>query len=124
MKIRKRDSTLVDLDISQIRKQTIPACKGLKNIYPEDIELNAKIMFKDGMATSDIQDSLIKSTLGLVDVDKPDAVYAGGRLFLYDLYHKIKRVYYNKKVDGDVYKAIRFKDYLDFSKPLKSLTKV
>jgi len=115
MKIKKRDGNLVDLDLKQIRKQTEQAVEGLKNVSFEEIELNAKISFKDGMSTEDVQNLLIKSALDLVDVDKPDATYAAARLHMYDMYHRIKRTYFGSKIGGDVYKAISFTKYMNFN---------
>ena len=84
MKIRKRSGKLSNLDVSNIRKQTIPATDGLKTDY-ETLELNANISFTDGMTTEDIQKIYILSALNLIDVDKPDYVFVAARLNLYDL---------------------------------------
>ena len=102
MQVRKRNGTLQELDISQVRKQTIPACEGLNNVSYEELELNAKIMFFDGINSEDIQKALIKSARNLVSIEQSDYTYVAARLALYDLYHNIKRVYNidKEKIDG------------------------
>lgn len=115
MKIRKRSGKLSNLDVSNIRKQTIPATDGLKADY-ETLELNANISFTDGMTTEDIQKIYILSALNLIDVDKPDYVFVAARLNLYDLYHTVRRTYKLPKLKGDIYKQISLSDYLEFNK--------
>jgi len=119
MYVVKRDGSSQKLNISQIRKQTIPACTGLRNVSYEELELRSQLLFYDGIETSEIQETLIKTALNLVDVDKPDWIYVAARLKLYDLYHNIKRNY-NREGSGDVYKKITLKDYINFNKHLLS----
>lgn len=121
MNIRKRSGKLEKLNIDNIREQTIDATKGLDASY-ETLELNASLSFVDGMKSSEIQHLLIKSALGLVDVDKPDYVFVAGRLKLYDIYHQVKRTYgkTKSKTKEDIYKIITLKDYLEFCKDILS----
>ena len=49
MKVQKRDGRLEELNIENIRKQTIPACEGLAGTSYEDLELSASILFTDGI---------------------------------------------------------------------------
>ena len=121
MNIRKRSGKLEKLNIDNIREQTIDATNGLNASY-ETLELNASLSFVDGMKSSEIQYLLIKSALGLVDVDKPDYVFVAGRLKLYDIYHQVKRTYgkTKSKTKEDIYKVITLKDYLEFCKDILS----
>ena len=114
MQVRKRNGTLQELDISQVRKQTIPACEGLNNVSYEELELNAKIMFFDGINSEDIQKALIKSARNLVSIEQSDYTYVAARLALYDLYHNIKRVY---NIDKENFAKI---NRLVSSKPVSS----
>ena len=122
MHVTKRDGNLKPFDIKQIRKQTIPACDGLPGVNYETLELKAQIAFKDGIKTSDITKIYIKTALSLVDVDVTKWTYVAARLYLYDLYHRVKRTYYGKKIDGDVYKAIPFKKYIEYNRSRLSFT--
>lgn len=111
MKVQKRDGRLEELNIENIRKQTIPACEGLAGTSYEDLELSAKIMFTDGIKTTDIQNSLIRTALNKIDIDAPKWTYVAARLRLYDLYHTIEREY-GKSGSGDIYKKVTLLDYL------------
>lgn len=111
MKVQKRDGRLEELNIENIRKQTIPACEGLAGTSYEDLELSAKIMFTDGIKTTDIQNSLIRTALHKIDIDAPKWTYVAARLRLYDLYHTIEREYC-KSGSGDIYKKVTLLDYL------------
>lgn len=111
MKVQKRDGRLEELNIENIRKQTIPACEGLAGTSYEDLELSAKIMFTDGIKTTDIQNSLIRTALNKIDIDVPKWTYVAARLKLYDLYHTIEREY-GKSGSGDIYKKVTLLDYL------------
>lgn len=111
MKVQKRDGRLEELNIENIRKQTIPACEGLAGTSYEDLELSAKIMLTDGIKTTDIQNSLIRAALNKIDIDVPKWTYVAARLKLYDLYHTIEREY-SKSGPGDIYKKVTLLDYL------------
>lgn len=108
----KRDGRKEELKIENIRKQTLEACEGLKNVSPEEVEINAKIRFYNGISSKEIQNYIIESAHSLIDIDKPDYTFVAGRLKLYDLYHHIKHVY-GKQGSGDVYKKVSIKDYFD-----------
>ena len=119
MKVQKRDGRLEELNIENIRKQTIPACEGLAGTSYEDLELSAKIMFTDGIKTSDIQESLIRAAQNKIDMDAPNWTYVAARLRLYDLYHRIK-IIYGKEQSGDVYDIVTLSDYINRNKELFS----
>lgn len=119
MKVTKRDGRLEELDIANIRKQTVPACEGLEGVSYEDLELSAQILFTDGIKTSQIQESLIQTAMDKIDIDKPNWTYVAARLSLYDLYHRIKAIY-GKDAPGDVYKHVSLQDYIDRNQHLLS----
>ena len=60
MQVVKRNGEKQTLDISHIRKQTIPACEGLEGVSYEELELGASILFTDNIRTDQIQESLIR----------------------------------------------------------------
>ena len=117
MLIKKRNGNLDKLDINQIYKQLVPATDGTR-LTPDDIALSARISFKDGMLSTELQQLLIRASLDLVEVDNIDGDKVAARLYLYDMYHTVKRNYFEDKVEGDVYKAITFGDYYNFNKNL------
>jgi len=85
----KRNGRREPLDISKIRKYTKAACEGLEGVDYTELELDAKLQFRDGITTAEIQDTLIKTAVDKIDIDKPNWNYVAARLFLYDLYHKV-----------------------------------
>ncbi len=91
VKVKKRDGRIELLDISKIQKYTSAACEGLNNVNQSELELDAKIQFRDGISTEEIQQTLIKTAVDKIDIDRPDWTFVAARLFLYDLYHKVSR---------------------------------
>ena len=89
MYVIKRDNRREKLDITKIKKYTEASVVGLKNVSAEELETDASILFYDGIKTTDIQQSLIRTALNKIDVDRPDWSFVAARLFLYDLYHKV-----------------------------------
>ena len=87
--IRKRSGKLEHLDIRKIQKQTIEATEGLEGVSQSTLEVDAQIKFVDGMKSSDIQDSLIKTAVEKIDIDVPNWTFVAARLFLFDLYHRV-----------------------------------
>ena len=87
--IRKRSGKLEPLDIRKIQKQTIEATEGLEGVSQSTLEVDAQIKFVDGMKSSDIQDSLIKTAVEKIDIDVPNWTFVAARLFLFDLYHRV-----------------------------------
>ncbi len=85
----KRDGRREPLDISKIRKYTMAACEGLEGVDYSELELDAKLQFRDGITTEEIQQTLIKTAVDKIDVDRPNWNFVAARLFLYDLYHKV-----------------------------------
>ena len=85
----KRNGRREHLDISKIRKYTQAACEGLEGVDYSELELDAKLQFRDGISTAEIQDTLIKTAVDKIDIDRPNWNFVAARLFLYDLYHKV-----------------------------------
>lgn len=89
MKVVKRNGRTEELDISKIRKYTSESIEGLDNVSLSELELDAKIQFRDMISTEEIQQTLIKTAVEKIDVDQPNWTFVAARLFLYDLYHKV-----------------------------------
>ncbi len=87
----KRNGRIEPLDITKIQKYTGEAVEGLENVSQSELELDAHIQFRDKISTEEIQQTLIKTAVDKIDVDRPDWTYVAARLFLYDLYHKVSR---------------------------------
>lgn len=120
MQVVKRNGEKQPLDISHIRKQTIPACEGLEGVSYEELELGASILFTDNIRTDQIQESLIRSAESKISLEAPNWMYVAARLRLYDLYHRIKHYYgiTGDNKNGNVYDKVTLKDYIAKHKDL------
>ncbi|MCV6607056.1 MAG: ribonucleoside-diphosphate reductase subunit alpha [Campylobacterales bacterium] len=87
----KRSGAKEPLDITKIQKYTKDAVEGLSGVSQSELELDAKIQFRDGMTSIEIQQTLIHTAVDKIDVDVPDWTFVAARLFLYDLYHRAGR---------------------------------
>ncbi len=110
IKITKRNGRQEYLDITKIQQNTIAATEGLDNVSQSELEVDAHIKFVDGMQTSDIQDTLIKTAVEKIDIDAPNWTFVASRLFLFDLYHRVGKTTHGIK--GDAYGS--FSDYIKF----------
>ena len=85
----KRNGRTEPLDISKIKKYTSSAVKDLENVSLSELEVDAKIQFRDHITTTEIQETLIKTAVEKIDIDRPNWTFVAARLFLYDLYHRV-----------------------------------
>lgn len=85
----KRNGRTEQLDISKIKKYTSVAVEGLDNVSLSELEVDAKIQFRDQIKTSEIQQTLIKTAVDKIDIDRPNWSFVAARLFLFDLYHRV-----------------------------------
>lgn len=91
MKVIKRNGRTEEVDISKIRKYTTDAVAGLSNVNVSELEFDAQIQFRDGITTAEIQDTLIKTAVDKIDVDRPDWTFVAARLFLYSLHKQVSK---------------------------------
>lgn len=85
----KRNGRIETLDITKIQKYTSSAVAGLSGVSQSELEVDAKIHFRDKITTEEIQITLIKTAVDKIDIDTPNWTFVAARLFLYDLYHKV-----------------------------------
>ena len=71
MKVIKRNGRTEELDVSKIKKYTSEAVEGLENVSLSELEVDAKIQFRDMITTEEIQQTLIKTAVEKIDVDRP-----------------------------------------------------
>jgi len=98
IQIRKRDGRLEELCAAKTKKMVEFACRDLVGCDPIELELDAKIQFRDGMSTREIQKTLIQTAIEKVIAIEEDAYgnqikkthtnwqYVAARLLAYDLY--------------------------------------
>jgi len=90
MQVRKRDGTLEDLNIDKLHKVVMYACEDISGVSASEVEIHSQIQFSNGISTSDIQETLIKSAADLISEEAPNYQYVAGRLINY---HLRKQVY-------------------------------
>jgi len=87
--IIKRNGRSEPLDITKIQKYTSASVKGLTGVSQSELEVDAQIMFRDGITSKEIQQTLIKTAVDKIDIDAPNWTFVASRLFLYNLYHTV-----------------------------------
>ncbi|RAX55140.1 ribonucleoside-diphosphate reductase subunit alpha [Helicobacter sp. 16-1353] len=119
----KRNGRIEKLDITKIQKYTSSAVAGLSGVSQSELEVDAKIHFRDRISTEEIQITLIKTAVDKIDIDTPNWTFVAARLFLYDLYHKVSgftgykhlREYLEKaQSEGKILKGFSDRFDLDF----------
>ena len=61
------------------------ATENFTGVSASQVEINSQIQFYDGIASTDIQETLIKSTADLISEETPNYQYVAGRLINYHL---------------------------------------
>lgn len=87
--VTKRNGRIELLDVNKIKKYTSSAVEGLSGVSQSDLEMDAKLHFRNGINTYEIQQTLIKTAVDKIDIDTPNWTFVAARLFLYDLYHRV-----------------------------------
>ena len=85
MKVTKRNGHKEDLNIDKLHKVVMYAVDGLTGVSASQVEINSQIQFYEGITSTDIQETLIKSAADLISEDSPNYQYVGGRLINYHL---------------------------------------
>ena len=88
IRVIKRIGRIESLDVTKIQKYTSAAIEGLKGVNQSELEVDAKLQFRDMITTKEIQETLIKTAVEKIDIDRPNWTYVAARLFLYDIYHR------------------------------------
>ena len=86
--VTKRDGVRAPLDLDKIHKVLTWAAEGLDNVSVSEVELRAQIQLPDGISTSDIHETLIKSAADLISEQTPDYQYMAARLNIFHLRKK------------------------------------
>lgn len=86
--VRKSNGSTELLDLDKIHKVLEWAADGL-NVSVSQVELAAQLQFTQGVSTSDIHATLIKSAADLISVDYPDYQYMSARLCVFNLRKKV-----------------------------------
>jgi len=85
IQITKRDGTREPLELEKLHKVVFAACEDITGVSPSEVELRSNVQFYDGIASTAIQETLIKSAADLISEETPGYQYVGGRLINYHL---------------------------------------
>ena len=88
--IVKRDGQKELLDLDKLHKVVFHACEGIAGVSASEVEIKSSIQFYNGITSSNIQETLIKSAADLISEETPNYQYVAGRLVNY---HLRKQVY-------------------------------
>ena len=86
--VTKRNGTTENINLDKIHKVITWAADGLENVSVSQVELKAQIQFFEGIRTTDIHETLIKSAADLISEDAPDYQYLAARLAIFHLRKK------------------------------------
>jgi len=95
--VKNREGLLEPLVITKIQEKTSAAVEGLEGVSQSELEVDSKLQFFNGITTEQIQETLIKTAVDKIDIDRPNWTFVAARLFLSDLYHKVGKTLDNEK---------------------------
>jgi ribonucleoside-diphosphate reductase alpha chain len=88
--VTKRNGSKEPLDLEKLHKVVFWATKDITGVSASEVEIKSHIQFYNGIKTSDIQETLIKSAADLISEENPNYQFVAGRLINY---HLRKEVY-------------------------------
>ena len=88
--ITKRDGRKEPIDLEKMHRVVFAACDGINGVSPSEVEIKSHIQFFNGISSSEIQETLIKSAADLISEDTPNYQWVAGNLINY---HIRKEVY-------------------------------
>lgn len=88
LSVSKRGGIKESLDLEKIHRVIEWAAEGLDNVSVSQVELKSHIQFYDGIRTSDIHETIIKSAADLISKETPDYQYLAARLAVFHLRKK------------------------------------
>ncbi len=109
--VTKRDGGKKQLDLEKIHKVITWAAEGLDNVSVSEVELKSHIQFYDGIKTTDIHETLIKSAADLISTQAPDYQYLSARLAIFHLRKKAYGQFEPPRLFDHVVKLVELKKY-------------
>ena len=85
IQVTKRDGTKDKLDLEKLHKVVFHACEGINSVSASEVEIKSHLQFYNGITSSEIQETLIKSAADLITEDTPNYQWVAGRLIVYHL---------------------------------------
>lgn len=85
MDIIKRDGSKEPLNFDKLSKPIEWACEGLSGVSASEVCMHSELNFFDGITSSEIHETLIKSAADLISESKPNYQYVAAKLLSYKL---------------------------------------
>ena len=104
--VTKRNGTKEELNIDKLHKVVFFACNDINGVSPSEVEIKSQIQFYNGITSSEIQETLIKSASELISEETPNYQWVAGRLINYHLRKEVYGQYDPTKVIDLVKKNI------------------
>ena len=91
--VTKRDGSKEQLDLEKLHRVVFWATEGISGVSASEVEIKSHIQFYNGIKTTTIQETLIKSAADLITEDTPNYQYVAGRLINYHLRKEVYGAY-------------------------------
>ena len=85
IQIIKRNGNKDTLDLEKLHKVVFYACDNIKGVSASEVEIKSSLQFYNGITSSEIQETLIKSAADLISEEQPNYQWVAGRLICYHL---------------------------------------
>ena len=85
IQVAKRNGDREPLNLDKLHKVVFWATQGITGVSASEVEIKSHLQFYNGIKTTNIQETLIKSAADLISEDTPNYQYVAGRLINYNL---------------------------------------
>tara|TARA_Y100000389_G_scaffold203523_1_gene252176 strand:- start:613 stop:2919 length:2307 start_codon:yes stop_codon:yes gene_type:complete len=85
IQVIKRSGGKDTLDLEKLHKVVFHACRDINGVSPSEVEIKSSLQFYNGITSSEIQETLIKSAADLISEETPNYQWVAGRLIVYHL---------------------------------------
>lgn len=93
IQVTKRDGRKEPLNLEKLHRVVFWATEGITGVSASEVEIKSHIQFYNGIKTTDIQETLIKSAADLISEETPNYQYVAGRLLTYHVYKQVYDTY-------------------------------
>lgn len=93
IQVTKRDGRKEPLNLEKLHRVVFWATEGITGVSASEVEIKSHIQFYNGIKTTDIQETLIKSAADLISEETPNYQHVAGRLLTYHIYKQVYDTY-------------------------------
>jgi ribonucleoside-diphosphate reductase alpha chain len=87
--VTKRDGRREPLNLEKLHQVVFWATEGITGVSASEVEIKSHLQFYNGIKTTDIQETLIKSAADLISEETPNYQYVAGRLLTYHIHKQV-----------------------------------